>query len=61
LLSLAEQHGLIATGGSDYHGPGVHPTPLGGHYVPPEASALLRAMADRLATEPAPPFTPPSH
>lgn len=61
LLALAEQHGLIATGGSDYHGPGVHPTPLGGHYVPPEASTLLRAMADRLATEPAPPFTPPSH
>lgn len=61
LLALAEQHGLIATGGSDYHGPGVHPTPLGGHYVPPEASTLLRAMADRLATEPAPPFTAPSH
>lgn len=61
LLALAEQHGLIATGGSDFHGPGVHPTPLGGHYVPPEASTLLRAMADRLATEPAPPFTPPSH
>lgn len=61
LLALAEQHGLIATGGSDYHGLGVHPTPLGGHYVPPEASTLLRAMAYRLATEPAPPFTPPSH
>jgi predicted metal-dependent phosphoesterase TrpH len=61
LLALAEQRGLIATGGSDYHGPGVHPTPLGGHYVPPEASMLLRAMADRLASEPAPPFTPPSH
>jgi 3',5'-nucleoside bisphosphate phosphatase len=61
LLARAEQRGLIATGGSDYHGPGVHPTPLGGHYVPPEASMLLRAMADRLASEPAPPFTPPSH
>ncbi|HET8909064.1 MAG TPA: PHP domain-containing protein [Ktedonobacterales bacterium] len=61
LLALAEQHGLIATGGSDYHGLGVHPTPLGGHYVPPEAATLLRAMAYRLATEPAPPFTPPSH
>jgi 3',5'-nucleoside bisphosphate phosphatase len=60
LLSLAEQHGLVATGGSDYHGPGVHPTPLGGRYVPPEAATRLRELADRLAREPAPRFTPPA-
>lgn len=60
LLALAEQHGLTATGGSDYHGPGRHPTPLGARYVPPEAAEQLRALADRLATEPAPSFTPPA-
>ncbi|MGE5334467.1 MAG: PHP domain-containing protein [Nitrososphaerota archaeon] len=60
LLALAEQHGLIATGGSDYHGPNVHPTPLGARYVPPEAAIQVRALADRLADEPAPPFRPPT-
>jgi 3',5'-nucleoside bisphosphate phosphatase len=60
LLALAEQHGLVATGGSDYHGPGVHPTPLGGRYVPPEAAEQVHALAERLKNEPAPPFTPPS-
>jgi 3',5'-nucleoside bisphosphate phosphatase len=60
LLTLAKQHGLIATGGSDFHGRGIHPTPLGGRYVPPEAAEQVRWVADRLATEPAPPFTPPS-
>lgn len=60
LLALAEQHGLIATGGSDYHGPNVHPTPLGARYVPPEAAAQIRALADTLADEPAPPFRPPT-
>ena len=60
LLALAEQHGLAATGGSDYHGPNVHPTPLGGRYVPLEAATRVRELADRLANEPAPPFTPPT-
>jgi 3',5'-nucleoside bisphosphate phosphatase len=60
LLALAEQHGLVATGGTDYHGPGVHPTPLGGRYVPPQAAIQVRELADRLASEPAPPFTPPA-
>jgi len=59
LLALAEQYGLVATGGTDYHGPGVHPTPLGGRYVPPEAAIQIQALADRLESEPAPPFTPP--
>jgi 3',5'-nucleoside bisphosphate phosphatase len=60
LLALAEQHGLIATGGSDFHGRGVHPTPLGGRYVPPETAEYVRRLADRLAIAPAPPFAPPS-
>jgi predicted metal-dependent phosphoesterase TrpH len=60
LLALAEAHGLVATGGTDYHGPGVHPTLLGGRYVPPQAAVQVRELADRLASEPAPPFTPPA-
>jgi 3',5'-nucleoside bisphosphate phosphatase len=57
LLSLAALHHLIPTGGSDYHGPNMHPTPLGGHPVPPESAEQLRAAADALRAEPAPEFT----
>src|SRR5579862_1020973 len=46
LLTLADRFGLIATGGSDYHGPNIHPTPLGGRYVPPIAVERLHAAAD---------------
>ena len=60
LLALAEQYGLAATGGTDYHGPGVHPTPLGGRYVPPQAAIQIHELADRLAHEPAPRFTSPA-
>jgi predicted metal-dependent phosphoesterase TrpH len=60
LLALAEQHGLVATGGTDYHGPGVHPTPLGGRYVPPEAADQVYALANHLLGEPAPPFARPT-
>jgi 3',5'-nucleoside bisphosphate phosphatase len=56
LVHLANTHGLIATGGSDYHGPNIHPTPLGGHPVPPEAAERLRAAATRLRGEPAAEF-----
>jgi 3',5'-nucleoside bisphosphate phosphatase len=56
LLSLAARYQLIATGGSDYHGPNMHPTPLGGHPVPPEAVDQLREAAERLWREPAPTF-----
>lgn len=45
LLALANEYRLIPTGGSDYHGPGIHPTPLGGHYVPYEAVERLKAEA----------------
>jgi predicted metal-dependent phosphoesterase TrpH len=45
LRTLADQYGLIATGGTDFHGPGIHPTPLGGRFVPPEAVEQLKAEA----------------
>lgn len=45
LLALAHEYDLIPTGGSDFHGPGIHPTPLGGRYVPEEAVERLKAAA----------------
>jgi predicted metal-dependent phosphoesterase TrpH len=47
LLALANAYHLIPTGGSDFHGPGIHPTPLGGRYVPYEAVERLRALAEQ--------------
>lgn len=45
--NMAARHGLVATGGSDYHGPGLHGTDLGverGNLrVPREAADRLRA------------------
>ncbi len=61
LCALAETYGLIATGGSDYHGPGGHPTPLGGRFVPPEATERLQRSATFLRRLPAPTFTMPQH
>lgn len=62
LLRLAERFGLIATGGSDYHGPRMHPTPLGGRFVPPETVARLRAARAEALIRPDEPFalTPPT-
>ncbi len=45
LHALAEEYHLIPTGGTDFHGPGIHPTPLGGRYVPPAAVEQLKAAA----------------
>src|SRR5947199_4293332 len=45
LLALAHEYHLIPTGGTDFHGPGIHPTPLGGRYVPFEAVERLKAEA----------------
>ena len=42
-LGLAREHGLVPTGGSDFHGRGAHGTDLGGVYVPPEAVEGLEA------------------
>jgi 3',5'-nucleoside bisphosphate phosphatase len=59
LLSLASTHDLVATGGSDYHGPNMHPTPLGGRAVPPEALTGLERAAAELRRAPAVPFALP--
>ncbi len=45
LRALADEYHLIPTGGTDFHGPGIHPTPLGGRYVPYEAVERLKAEA----------------
>lgn len=46
--ALADAYKLIPTGGSDYHGPGIHPTPLGGRPVPHAAVEQLKtAYAER--------------
>lgn len=45
LRALADEYNLIPTGGTDFHGPGIHPTPLGGRPVPPEAVERLKAAA----------------
>mgnify|MGYP001428882666 CR=1 FL=1 len=60
LVGLADRFGLIATGGSDYHGPNVHPTPLGGRYVPPQTIERLRAAAGKLRNAPAEPYALPT-
>ena len=48
-LDLCERHGLVATGGSDFHGPGVgHAPHPGAHAVPPRAWDDLRARAEAI-------------
>jgi predicted metal-dependent phosphoesterase TrpH len=61
LKKLAEQHRLIPTGGSDYHGPGIHPTPLGARQVPTESIERLRALAAERRSEPAAAFELPPY
>ena len=46
-LSLARRHGLVPTGGSDFHGRGDHGAPLGGTFVPPETIPALEAHRGR--------------
>ena len=60
LLALAHEYHLIPTGGTDFHGPGIHPTPLGGRYVPFEAVQSLRAEAEKRRGKTPPPFKLPS-
>jgi len=46
-LELARRYGLVATGGSDYHGPGTSSkAPLGSQYVPPDSVKRLRALRE---------------
>ena len=48
LVSLADRHGLIATGGSDYHGlDDSDETMLGGVEVPVESAERLTALAEQ--------------
>jgi predicted metal-dependent phosphoesterase TrpH len=60
LHALAGEYNLIPTGGSDFHGPGIHPTPLGGRYVPYEAVERLQAEAARRRGKTPPPFKLPT-
>ncbi len=59
LLALAHEYKLIPTGGTDFHGPGIHPTPLGGRYVPFEAVEGLKAEAAKRRGKTPPPFKLP--
>lgn len=54
LVSLAKKHGLIATGGSDYHGIDASTeTMIGGADVPVESAEQLIALAEQRALRPA--------
>ncbi len=60
LRALAEEYHLIPTGGSDFHGPGIHPTPLGGRYVPQEAVGRLKSESAKLRGKTPPVFELPA-
>ncbi|MHB8595891.1 MAG: PHP domain-containing protein [Ktedonobacteraceae bacterium] len=59
LRALADEYDLIPTGGTDFHGPGIHPTPLGGRYVPYEAVERLKAASAQRHGKTPPPFELP--
>ncbi len=59
LHELADQYHLIPTGGTDFHGPNIHSTPLGGRFVPFEAVERLKAEAQKRAGSIAPLFELP--
>lgn len=59
LLAIAREYNLIPTGGTDYHGPHIHPTPLGGRYVPYEAVEQLKSEAAKRQGATPPTFTLP--
>lgn len=59
LRTLADEYNLIPTGGTDFHGPGIHPTPLGGRHVPYEAVERLKAEAAKRRGQTPPPFELP--
>src|SRR5262249_12080212 len=60
LHALADEYHLIPTGGTDFHGPGIHPTPLGGRFVPAEAVERLKAEAAKREGRIPPVFELPS-
>lgn len=48
MVAITERHGLIPTGGSDFHGqPTMQDTPIGGVYVPTATIARLHERAAR--------------
>jgi 3',5'-nucleoside bisphosphate phosphatase len=59
LRALADEYRLIPTGGTDFHGPGIHPTPLGGRHVPYEAVERLKAEAAKRRGKTPPAFELP--
>ncbi len=61
LQRLADFYHLIPTGGSDYHGPGIHPTPLGARDVPEASVKRLRLSAKERRRAPAPTFELPPY
>jgi predicted metal-dependent phosphoesterase TrpH len=61
LKHLADSYYLIPTGGSDYHGPGIHPTPLGARDVPETSVTRLRMGAQERRRAPAPAFELPPY
>jgi len=61
LKQLADTYYLIPTGGSDYHGPGIHPTSLGARDVPEESVRRLRLSAQERRRTPAPAFALPPY
>jgi len=54
LARLAKEYGLIPTGGSDFHGPGVKSVDLGAVVVPPESVDALRVAAESIRASSAP-------
>ena len=55
LASLASKHGLVATGGSDFHGlEHITETPMGGVSIPPECVERLLASGRRQTPTQAP-------
>ena len=46
-LDRARTHGLVPTGGSDFHGRGEHGVDLGGVFVPPETIERLESRRGR--------------
>lgn len=47
LVELANKHGLITSGGSDFHGLGGKETPIGGANVPSDCAARLIPLAEQ--------------
>jgi hypothetical protein len=55
-LAVARRHGLLVTGGTDFHGADLATrVPLGSQYVPPEAPQRLRERAQGRRADPEPP------